>query len=134
MLGLFREVCTVIVARMSHWKWIETKQQPSRARSGHQISCCLVLGICSDSKVSDCRCIQEVQSTSLPPHTIGSLPRRERARDVWTLVEYYWNNTPRIVYKKHLIRNTSQISGKIKKHQLVHLVTLRNSKSMLGKS
>ena len=42
MLGLFREVCTVIVARMSHWKWIETKQQPSRARSGHQISCCLV--------------------------------------------------------------------------------------------
>ena len=34
--------CTVIVARMSHWKWRESKQQPSRARSGHQISCCLV--------------------------------------------------------------------------------------------
>ena len=34
--------CTVIVARMSHWKWSETKQEPSRARSGHQISCCLV--------------------------------------------------------------------------------------------
>ena len=33
---------TVIVTRMSHWKWRETKQQPSRARSGHQISCCLV--------------------------------------------------------------------------------------------
>ena len=33
---------TVIVARMSNWKWRETKQQPSRARSGHQISCCLV--------------------------------------------------------------------------------------------
>ena len=28
--------------RMSHRKWRETKQQPSRARSGHQISCCLV--------------------------------------------------------------------------------------------
>ena len=27
---------------MSHWKWRETKLQPSRARSGHQISCCLV--------------------------------------------------------------------------------------------
>ena len=26
---------------MSHRKWRETKQQPSRARSGHQISCCL---------------------------------------------------------------------------------------------
>ena len=33
---------TVIGARMSHWKWRETKQHPSRARSGHQISCCLV--------------------------------------------------------------------------------------------
>ena len=28
--------------RMSHRKWRETKQKPSRARSGHQISCCLV--------------------------------------------------------------------------------------------
>ena len=27
---------------MSHWKWRETKQHPSRARSGYQISCCLV--------------------------------------------------------------------------------------------
>ena len=34
--------CTVIGARMSHWKWRETKLQPCRARSGHQISCCLV--------------------------------------------------------------------------------------------
>ena len=34
--------CTVIVARMSHWKWRKTKQQPSRAKAGHQISCCLV--------------------------------------------------------------------------------------------
>ena len=32
---------TVTVARMLHWKWRETKQQPSRARSDHQISCCL---------------------------------------------------------------------------------------------
>ena len=28
--------------RMSHRKWGETKQQPSKARSGHQISCSLV--------------------------------------------------------------------------------------------
>ena len=27
---------------MSHRKWRETKQQPSRDSSGHQISCCLV--------------------------------------------------------------------------------------------
>ena len=27
---------------MSHWKWRETKQHPSRARSGHQISCSFV--------------------------------------------------------------------------------------------
>ena len=27
---------------MAHRKWRETKQQPSRARSGHQIRCCLV--------------------------------------------------------------------------------------------
>ena len=26
---------------MSQKKWRETKQQPSRARSGHQVSCCL---------------------------------------------------------------------------------------------
>ena len=30
------------VVRMSHGKWRETKQHPSRARSGNQISCCLV--------------------------------------------------------------------------------------------
>ena len=33
---------TVIIARMSRRKWREIKQQPSRARSGKQISCCLV--------------------------------------------------------------------------------------------
>ena len=33
---------TVIGARMSHWKWRETKLQPNRARPGHQISCCFV--------------------------------------------------------------------------------------------
>ena len=33
---------TVIVARISHWKWRETKLQPSRAWSGRHISCCLV--------------------------------------------------------------------------------------------
>ena len=32
----------MIVARMSHLKCRETKQQPGRARSDHQISCCLV--------------------------------------------------------------------------------------------
>ena len=30
------------LARMPHRKWRSTKQQPSRAGSGHQISCCLV--------------------------------------------------------------------------------------------
>ena len=33
---------TVIGDRMSHWKWRETKLHPSRARSGNQISYCLV--------------------------------------------------------------------------------------------
>ena len=28
--------------RMSHRKWRESKQQPSRSRSGNQLSCCLV--------------------------------------------------------------------------------------------
>ena len=32
---------TVIGARMSHWKWRESKHEPSRASSGHQIRCCL---------------------------------------------------------------------------------------------
>ena len=43
------EVCTEIISpitrrpvRMSHRKWREGKQQPSRARSGNQLSCCLV--------------------------------------------------------------------------------------------
>ena len=35
-------VCTGRLGRMSHRKWRETKQQPSRARSGKNISCCLV--------------------------------------------------------------------------------------------
>ena len=30
------------LARMPHRKWRSTKQQPSRAGSGHHISCCLV--------------------------------------------------------------------------------------------
>ena len=34
--------CTGRPDKMLHRKWRETKQQPSRARSGHQISCCLV--------------------------------------------------------------------------------------------
>ena len=34
--------CTAPVDRMSHRKRRETKQQPSRARSGNPISCCLV--------------------------------------------------------------------------------------------
>ena len=34
--------CTGRLDRMSRRKWRETKQQPSRAGSGHQISCCLV--------------------------------------------------------------------------------------------
>ena len=38
----FIKVTTVIGARMSHWKLRETKQHPSRARSGHKISCSLV--------------------------------------------------------------------------------------------
>ena len=33
------DALTVIGARMSHWKWRETKLLPSRARSGHKISC-----------------------------------------------------------------------------------------------
>ena len=34
--------CTVWPNGMWHRKWRETKQQPGRARSGNQISCCLV--------------------------------------------------------------------------------------------
>ena len=36
---LFISNSTVIGARMSHWKIRQTKQHPSRARSGHHISC-----------------------------------------------------------------------------------------------
>ena len=39
---MFTEMLTVIIPRMSLWKWRETKQQASRARSGRQISCCFV--------------------------------------------------------------------------------------------
>ena len=41
-LNNFQMFKTVIGARMLYWKWRETKLQPSRANSGHQISCCLV--------------------------------------------------------------------------------------------
>ena len=34
-------IATEWLDRMSHWKWSETKQAPSWARSGHQLSCCL---------------------------------------------------------------------------------------------
>ena len=36
------EFCTGRPGRMSQRKWRKTKQQPSRARSGHQIICCSV--------------------------------------------------------------------------------------------
>ena len=38
----FVKSCTGIGARMSQWTWRETKQHPSRVRSGHQVSCCLI--------------------------------------------------------------------------------------------
>ena len=41
-LGYMVNRSTVTVTRMSHRKSRETKQQPSSARSGNQISCCLV--------------------------------------------------------------------------------------------
>ena len=31
-----------LLYRVTHRKWRESKQQPSRARSGNQLSCCLV--------------------------------------------------------------------------------------------
>ena len=37
-----RLIITGRLDRMTHRKWRETKQQPSRAISGHEISCCLV--------------------------------------------------------------------------------------------
>ena len=36
-----QKLCTGIGARMSHRKWRETKQHPSRTSSGHQVSCFL---------------------------------------------------------------------------------------------
>ena len=42
VIGWLKKHFTVIGARMSQWKWRETKLQPNRARPGHQISCCLV--------------------------------------------------------------------------------------------
>ena len=41
-LSNFRMLSTGRLDRMSHRKWRQTKQQLSRARSVHQISCCLV--------------------------------------------------------------------------------------------
>ena len=38
----FSSVLTGPPDRMSHRKWRENKQQPSRARAGYQISCCLL--------------------------------------------------------------------------------------------
>ena len=34
--------CNGLAFRMSHGKWRETKQQPSRTRSAHHHSCCLI--------------------------------------------------------------------------------------------
>ena len=38
--ALYPRTPTVPVCRMPHRKWRETKEQPSRSKSGHQISCC----------------------------------------------------------------------------------------------
>ena len=62
--------------RMSHRKWRETKQQPSRARSGHQLSCCLV----SLHFLCDILSGRHVTPTlrkhfSLPTQALTSVPR-----------------------------------------------------------
>ena len=38
----FEQPCTVLVLRMSHRKWKETKQLPGTAESGNMLGCCLV--------------------------------------------------------------------------------------------
>ena len=34
-------MCTVLVRRMAHRKWIETEQQPGTAEPGNMLGCCL---------------------------------------------------------------------------------------------
>ena len=58
--------------RMLHRKWRETKRQPNRAGSGHQISCCLVsLRFLCDILSGRPVCIEEIAASSkktrLPP-------------------------------------------------------------------
>ena len=56
--------------RMSHRKRRETRQQPSRARSGHQISCCLIsLHVLCDILSSDS------SHTIMNPYLADSAPR-----------------------------------------------------------
>ena len=51
---MFTEMLTVIIPRMSLWKWRETKQQPSRARSGHHLKLLLSFPpfLCSTSQLA----------------------------------------------------------------------------------
>ena len=42
MLTTNLEVCTVLVLRMAHRIWKETKQQPGTAVLGNMLGCCLV--------------------------------------------------------------------------------------------
>ena len=39
---MIRVRCTVLVLRMAHRKWKETKEQPGTAGPGNMLSCCLI--------------------------------------------------------------------------------------------
>ena len=91
---------------MSHWKWRETKLQPSRARSGHQISCCLVslhflcdilapitvgyfkteLNLPNQTYLSTPKTMSECA-----PLAEQLLPRLQSARMKWKCAESEWN-------------------------------------------
>ena len=67
---------------MSHREWRETKRQPSRARSGHHISCCLVsLHFLCDilsSRLYTPRFLRRTPSRPREIRNLPSLPRSHR--------------------------------------------------------
>ena len=66
--------CTGVVRRMPYRKWRETKQQPSRARSGYQLSCSLVSLHPAHHRVAKISKQNGMKKLILQVHVSGVLP------------------------------------------------------------
>ena len=77
-------LCNLLVCRMPHTKWRETKQQPHRATSCHRLSCCLPPIISCGASCAQARYVLIAGTTGKRWKTLQrTVPRAPVERTIW---------------------------------------------------